>query len=235
MKALVLTLEEKKEEREEIRRRLKERAKFNNLNWLEEQKLFESSTDYQSLENEIRVLEKTLIECLFGFRKEVSRASNLVTDKKEAIELLCMTTTAWRLLDESLKSDPEVIMYLQPLGHKDVVLYNTTKVLGQRGFEVVNEEALSRPKINFPEGFDYETYFQIQSELRRKTLDIFVDPFVEQTLFDYANEDGDIKDVKLKLYDRSLLSDIVAKYYAPSKEVVKASSVKTIGTHPEMK
>lgn len=41
----------------------------------------------------------------------------LVTDKEMAIRLLCETPDAWKVIDGTLKNDPEVIMYYQPLGY----------------------------------------------------------------------------------------------------------------------
>ena len=41
----------------------------------------------------------------------------LVTDKEIAVRLLCQTPDAWKVIDESLKNDPEVMMYYQPLGY----------------------------------------------------------------------------------------------------------------------
>ena len=260
MKLLIEILEGLKEKRGRCYQSLSNRAENNKLSWLERRNFFQSDAEYQKLEKEIEILEKFLAECLFGLGAKVAQASCFVIDKKTAIELLCMTPAAWRVLDKSLKSDPEVIMYYQPLGHKDVKVsdvdsnlpetgvcaYVDTRVLGQRGFEVVYEEALkeaglisstieyktvlSKPKIDFPEGFDYETYFKIQSELSKKTLDIRVSPLIEESLFDNAtSEDSYVCDVKLKIYDRALLSDIVAKYAPSTKE-----SVKTIGTYPTM-
>ena len=181
----------------------------------------------------------------------------LVTDKEKAIELLCQTSLAWSLLDESLKSDPEVIMYYQPLGHKDVLLSDNqdetdigatiSEVMAQKGFEAVFtfklKEAglisttdgygcyLSKPEINFPKGFDYETYFKIQNELSKNRLAVTISLETEARLFGFAHSDvSSIKSEKTTIYDRSLLSDIVSKYYVPTT----GEAVKTIGTHPAM-
>ena len=219
-----------------------------------------ADSKYQGIQRQIEEIESALTHYLFGFNTEAyASIQGLVTDKKPAIELLCRTPEAWAVLDESLKSDPEIIMYYQPLGHKDVSYYDvdpeengccmllSSEVLSQKGFETVsyydlkksglissiNESRcyVSKPKISFPEGFDYETYFKIQSELSKSKLDFFVSSETEGRLFGFADSDRfHVYSEEPTIYDRSLLIDIVSKYYVPTT----GEAVKTIGTHPAM-
>ncbi len=247
MELLLKILEQLKEEKSKRISYLTSIAQRNGLSKSETSDFVSSDEEILILERDIKTFETYLSRCLFGLDPEVAEASSFVTDKETAIRLLCMTPAAWRILDESLKHDPEVIMYYQPLGHKDVEVfdvdpdvygvstYRDTMALSQIGFEPVSEDTLkeaglissaveygivlSKPKIDFPEGFDYETYFKIQSELREKTLDIHVDWRIEKILFDSAtSEDLCVTDVKLIIYNRSLLSDIVAKHMAATRK-----------------
>ena len=106
------------------------------------------------------------MECLYS--------NGVVRDKEMAIELLCQSSLAWEILDESLKRDPEVIMYYQPLGYRlleytdvdpeevGICLCEGVQIVPQKGFELeYGENDAFLPKIEFPEGFDYKTYFKI--------------------------------------------------------------------------
>ena len=67
-------------------------------------------------------LEKELTNSFSFDAEDYIKRHGLVTDKETAIKLLCETNRAWEALDESLKLDPEVIMYLQPTGLKEYCL-----------------------------------------------------------------------------------------------------------------
>ena len=66
--------------------------------------------------------EKNILSSLNFNVEEYIKKNGLVTEKNQAIELLCETSRAWALLDESLKSDPEIIMYYQPIGYQEITL-----------------------------------------------------------------------------------------------------------------
>ena len=123
----------------------------------------------------------------FGFNAEEYIAKNgLVTDKAIAIELLCQTSLAWGVLDESLKSDSEVIMYYQPMGYfyQDEREYDQVTeqfetsgnyvYFNEKGFTGVGlityDRPFMAPVIQLPEDFDYGTYFEIQRNLGNQFL-----------------------------------------------------------------
>lgn len=96
-----------------------------------------------------------------------------IIDKKTAISALCCTSNAWLVITDSLKRDPEVIMYYQPMGLSDVVLYedengNYKEVystpLAQKGFRLTTSGE-QIPNILLPEDFDMDMYIEIQHRL----------------------------------------------------------------------
>ena len=142
--------------------------------------------------------EKNILSSLNFNVEEYIKKNGLVTEKNQAIELLCETSRAWALLDESLKSDSEIIMYYQPIGYQEITL--RTPDLGdlidygskwdgsiykyEPGFEYKTYEELIKlgylkpktgcydefliPRIEFPDDFDFETYIRIQDALKER-------------------------------------------------------------------
>lgn len=105
-----------------------------------------------------------------------------VKDIELAIELLCLTSNAWLILDDSVKLNSNVIMYYQPMGHlsEEFVenfggVYESIEVdnnhldgpreISQKGFKVV--KGIQIPKIEFPIDFNLEMYVDIQKELAK--------------------------------------------------------------------
>ncbi len=140
--------------------------------------------------------EKNLISTFRFDVEDYIKKNGKVCDKKTAIELLSRTNIAWCVLDESLRHDPEVIMYYQPMGYREFELsvpdngeilnlginFTGNMTCREIGFDWINRAELVEnkyvgsefgisseyliPKITFPEGFDYEAYFKIQDELK---------------------------------------------------------------------
>lgn len=100
--------------------------------------------------------------------KEFIERFGKISDKNLAIELLCITSNAWLVLDDNIKADSEVIMYYQPMGKMHV---NIEEDMGgvfedvyslyfpQQGFKLVND--IQIPEIEFPRDFDVEKYIII--------------------------------------------------------------------------
>ena len=115
----------------------------------------------------IQINEKNSIEFIEKYGK--------ISDKAVAIELLCITSNAWLILDDSIKTDNEVIMYYQPMG---IMYANIEEDLGgvfedvyssylsQNGFKLVN--GIQIPEIEIPSDFDMEKYIMIQKELSKE-------------------------------------------------------------------
>lgn len=110
-----------------------------------------------------------------------------ITDKEIAKRLLCITSNAWLMLDDSLKSDSEIIMYYQPMAEIGYTIYQDVGCIEpiasatgyQKGFKR-NEEMSSKgysyniyacrfPEIDYPEDFNYELYADVQSELFKES------------------------------------------------------------------
>ena len=118
----------------------------------------------------------------------------LEKDKERAIRLLIKTPLAWHVLDPELKKDPEVILYYQPSGivEQDVKVANPLfyfsyeegpTYYSEADFSVTNTDELLKqgritedteldvegtyliPDIEFPEGFDFERYFLMQTRM----------------------------------------------------------------------
>ena len=108
-----------------------------------------------------------------------------VTDKNEAIELLCKTNKAWDVLDQSLKLDSDVIMFFQPSGYSISFSYENvgpeltiTTQYSEQDFHKPYYKELGDvyvpigcliPWDKVPEGFEWEKYFQIQKEMKENT------------------------------------------------------------------
>ena len=115
----------------------------------------------------IQINEKNSIEFIEKYGK--------ISDKAVAIELLGITSNAWLILDDSIKTDNEVIMYYQPMG---IMYANIAEDLGgvfedvyssylsQNGFKLVN--GIQIPEIEIPSDFDMEKYIMIQKELSKE-------------------------------------------------------------------
>ena len=177
----------------------------------------------------------------------------LVTDKEKAIELLCESSKAWAVLDESLKADSEVIMYLQPMGERRIFLKNANDgskssfICSEEGFTCydIDDRSLNNvdwfrlylnssskfkyyfvPNINISRNFDFKKYFMIQSMLRASTNKDYnaAEMFSEaQGMIDY---NSDIIGEEVTIYDRSKLASIVAEVCLKPK---------TKGIYPTMK
>lgn len=101
-----------------------------------------------------------------------------ITDVETAKKLLCQTSNAWFILDDSIKINPEVIMYYQPMvkinleglmdfGVYDYIfsLYPTQhgfKKHGYFGWDFI-------PNIEFPEDFNFDKYLEVQHILEKES------------------------------------------------------------------
>ena len=173
----------------------------------------------------------------------------LVRDKEKAIELLCESNKAWAVLDESLKMDPEVIMYYQPMGYRidfgeEIVNHDgvldevlTKAYFCEEGFTADlfiiylwnHHGDAFMPQINYPKNFDSLTYLKIQYELY---LNSTFNQFGESSHFPRTYYKHDkfrkAKESAYRYYDLQMLKTLVPQMYSPK------SDVKTIGTHPAM-
>ena len=152
----------------------------------------------------------------------------LVTDKKEAIELLIETNKAWDVIEPSLQADPDVIMFYQPSAEKvtqneedvGVILTTTTGYTDYKFHRPLEGEIpglksywyhVVVPSIKFPEGFDFDKYFEIQGEMQKNTTRAPED-FHEEWWY-YSTEIGvsqddwghDPGEAGIFLYDREVL------------------------------
>ncbi len=84
---------------------------------VQEDEALENDAELKRIRREIAATIKAIHEQIFGLDINVEGP---VTDKETAIQLLTQSSHAWKVLDDSLKSDPEVIMYYQPLGHRHI-------------------------------------------------------------------------------------------------------------------
>lgn len=82
-----------------------------------EDEALKNDAELKRIHREIAATNKAIHEQVFGLDINVEGP---VTDKETAIQLLTQSSHAWKVLDDSLKSDPEVIMYYQPLGHRHI-------------------------------------------------------------------------------------------------------------------
>lgn len=159
--------------------------------------------------------------------EEYVKNNGFITDELEAIDLLCKTPFAWYALDESLKSNPTVILYYQPFGlakyiHKEHIsagawlycleevdevewpTYDAWKTIPQKGFKLIKGD-YQIPDIDFPEGFDIELYKRIQNELRGAWTEGSV----------YCDIDKfEIESVKKEHYSKDSRYEII-EYYRP--------------------
>lgn len=163
--------------------------------------------------------------------KEFLATRGYVTDKEEAINLLILTSKAWEVIDQWLKTDPDVIMFYQPTGYKRLVSHEDVGVTltifttysekhfyrplaGQlQGYEP--KGALFIPYIDYPEGFDFAKYEEIQQEMKRNITRIPLSnvPLAEQCNYTYEDgaypDDGSYRDEDeegLFVYDRTVLA-----------------------------
>ncbi len=196
--------------------------------------------------------EKALNPFLFDAEEYIKKYGK-VYDKETAIELLCQTSLAWNTLDESLKSDSEIIMYLQPMGERRMFLKNASDsskssfICSEEGFTCydIDDRSLNNvdwfrlflnspskfkyyfiPNINISRDFDLKKYFVIQSMLRSSTTKDYcaAEMFSEaQGMIDY---NSDIIGEEVTIYDRSKLASIVAEV---------CPKPKTKGIYPTMK
>ena len=121
-----------------------------------------------------------------------------ITDSDTAKRLLTITTNAWLVLDDSLKHDSDIIMYLQPMGigsdpvydesngvkeeiarhtylQKDFMTlldYITLRLSRRFPKELSHYGFIQFPDISVPEDFDFVTYAKIQDDLSRKSRPI---------------------------------------------------------------
>ena len=100
-----------------------------------------------------------------------------VNDIELAKLLLCITSNAWYILDDSLKKNSEVIMYYQPMGKhlcEVQVDYGCRETIAsawgnQKGFGIEHIDYYGDfPEIDYPEDFDYKLYSEIQEKLKEK-------------------------------------------------------------------
>ena len=193
-------------------------------------------------------LDKTKLVMLkkqFNFDSEkYIKENGLVTDKAKAIELLCESNKAWAVIDETLKMDPEIIMYYQPMGYRidwgweillDAGEVITKAYFGEEGFYAdMFGRCLQNgygdafiPQIDFPEDFDLLTYLKIQFELY---LNATLDTLGDSSYFPRAYYKDDIfrkvDSSDNNYYDLQMLKTLVPLMYKPQ--------IKTIGLHPAM-
>ena len=149
-----------------------------------------------------------------------------VSDREIAKELLCVSSNAWYVLDESLKEDNEIIMYYQPMGIIEYTIYDP--VAGgyygtsiQCSYSRMGEYSdIQIPNIVFPKDFDINTYVAIQQELmknyeftyQRNNLEFYE---VEEP--DNPLDSDDPISISFKLYNRDRLKDIVNNITNPHK------------------
>ena len=167
----------------------------------------------------------------------------LIKDEEMAKELLCITSNAWLVLDNSLKQNSDVIMYYQPMAICDYQVYEdmggvfeltSDGIIAQEGFKEA-KDGIQIPDIDFPKGFDIDTYINIQKELS-KTYSEYRDKDViysdgvnmgkimENVEFNNVTVDMTVKKFKYqeapnanlyyRVYDRNNLNKIIKKYDA---------------------
>ena len=92
-----------------------------------------------------------------------------ITDIETAKKLLCKTSNAWLILDDSIKTNPEVIMYYQPMikinlaGLMDFGIYDYIFYLypTQTGFKKYGNSGENFiPNIEYPEDFNFDKYIK---------------------------------------------------------------------------
>ena len=146
----------------------------------------------------------------------------VITDKKEAINLLCQTNRAWGVIDSTLKKDPEVIMFYQPTGvevtlrSEDIgVMLTTVTTWAETEFCWSRKGTYTYcliPIIYFPEGFNFETYASIQQEMSANSRKAVAGEPIQCGSFrtvvneytdDWSHNEEDEKG--LYLYDREIL------------------------------
>ncbi len=164
----------------------------------------------------------------YRFLVNTEKYKNKVTNKAEAIKLLSFSSAFWETLSEELKSDPEVIMYYQPMGIKIKYFCNpdyphnlvASIAYHETGFFPFRPDDRGYhcrllPCIEFPRNFNYDMYLQIQDRL----LENVVENEINEA-FGFFNEPFDFEEIKephtlvlesCDIFDRSKLPSIVAE------------------------
>ena len=127
-----------------------------------------TDSEYQKILIAINDVERAIHEQFNGLNLQ---SYGRVNDKATAIKLLCQTTFAWDILDESLKNDPEVIMYYQPLGYR--YLKYSDDYLGEMGIcEILGDETLCQDGFEvFRDGHSLKEAGLISDEMYQQSID----------------------------------------------------------------
>lgn len=149
-----------------------------------------------------------------------------VTDKEEAIKLLCISPKNWSLLSPELQSDPEVMLYYQPTGHAFAGYINTQ----EQPFDEVSWNDIKRIKtviiLHEP-----EFSFVSVADLKRLGLVSYSNPnryFIPKAFASNLPEDFDFE-AYLEVRDRLQkhpLDENIARLFMP-----QFSDMVTCGTY----
>lgn len=127
-----------------------------------------TDSEYQKILIAINDVERAIHEQFNGLNLQ---SYGRVNDKATAIKLLCQTTFAWDILDESLKNDPEVIMYYQPLGYRHLE-YGDGYIAEMGICEIVGHETLCQDGFEvFHDGHSLKEAGLISDEMYQQSID----------------------------------------------------------------
>ena len=109
-----------------------------------------------------------------------AKFEGMITNKQEAIKMLCLTSKAWNYIAPELKKDSDVMMCYQPLGYVEVEIVEDVGPLDELGTDLYTEEGFvySRDYGIVPSwsyevpNFDYKRYREIQNEMDKNAASI---------------------------------------------------------------